>query len=189
VSETLEQTSNTSTTNEPLPQYLQECLDLIRPPNIVGEGEVLTRCIYLDDGKVFFGIPMVESDDSFLVGAAVRLVMNPAGRIEYDPLVPTGVLRLFKSGLKFVTAAVPKYQNYYFLYLRDKGFKLLPTYFTEERKQTVLDFIQAYEFMEGPPVVVSDTPTNLAKSMFESQGIQGLSDDAFVSLHHSKAIH
>lgn len=190
MTEILEQTSITSeeiTKNisdlEPLPQYLRDCLELLRPPNMYEAEEVLIRCMYLNDGKVFFGIPLLESEDSFLVGAAARLVMNQDGTVGYDPLVPTSVMRIFKNTLKISTAAVEKFKHYYFLYLKARGFTMLPSYFTEERKQTVLDFIQTYEFENNLD------STNTDQNVFESQGIHGASDNAFIALQNSEMIH
>lgn len=102
------------------------------------------RCFYLVDGKVVFGVAILETEDSFLVGAPARMVRpSPDSDIEVDPLYDSSVIRVLKASVALVTVVSHKFRFLYLDYLSEAGSKLLPDYMTEERVKGTLELMSS----------------------------------------------
>jgi hypothetical protein len=194
VSEKLEQPSGAAaevnnSANSParqMPDFMQKCLKLVDVPDHSIPHEPDVRCFYLNDGKVFFGIVLSETTDSFLVGASSRLIKEENQGISCEPMIPVAVARVMKGTLCMITEPVPKYKLCYFKYLVQKGQTLLPDYLNEGVLEKVSDFIQTFK-EESPAKPVS---TASAKNEdFERKGIPGMSEYAFTPSIASEKIH
>ena len=168
-----------------MPDYMRKCLKLVDLPDHSTPHEPDVRCFYLSDGKVFFGIVLSETKDSFLVGASTRLIKDEDG-ITCEPMIPVPVARVLKGSFCMVTEPVPKYKLCYFKYLVGKGQKLLPDYLTEGVLEKVSDFIQT--FKEEAPVAPRAVSSNQNED-FERKGIPGASEYAFTPTIASEKIH
>lgn len=169
------------------PDYAKQCFQLVSVPDYSKPHEPDVRCFYLNDTRVFFGIVLSETSDSFLVGASSRLVQDPSKEISCEPMIPMPVARIFKSSLCMVTAPVLKYKYYYFKYLQQKGRKLLPDYLAGGVLEKVSDFIQTFNEGDSEPNAVSSA--SKSNEGFERKRIPGASEHAFTPILTSEKIH
>lgn len=163
-----------------LPKHLEQCMEL--SSDLVNDSIPIIRCIYSIDGRVSLGILLAETRDSFLVGAATRLIMSPEGDITSNPVSTEPVIRLMKSGISYITTASDASRYHYFMFLRNQGAHYLPDYFTEEVLLLVTEYIKKYEFENN-----LDLPKG--KSAFVKLNIKGTSKFAFKSHILSEKIH
>lgn len=118
-----------------LPRHLSDSMDLTS--NDQDEYPKM-RTFYLVDGKVLFGVLLLETHDSFLVGAAVRLVRKDNySEVEAEPMYDSMVIRIMKSSTAMVTLVSRKFLFVYLDYLYTEGSKILPEYITEERLDSI----------------------------------------------------
>lgn len=76
-------------------------------------------CYAMSSGRVVFGMPVQELADSYLVAMPAVLVDNE-GVIQGTSMVSEPLVRLFKSGLLFVSACAEKHLPVYYAYIYEK---------------------------------------------------------------------
>jgi hypothetical protein len=190
VQEQLEQkTADENTDKDPSAlSHIIQCHELLKVPDLIAQHAIDIRCFYLQDGRAFFGVIFFETTDSFLVGANAKLVRDGNRKITAEPLSPMPVIRIFKSSTVNVSKALPEFQYHYYLYLRDRGVKLLPDYLVGDVFKQVLDFIQFYADEEHIQQTshTSKLPSELAT---EKKEVSGMSEFGFVPFLISEKIH
>jgi hypothetical protein len=125
-----------------LPLHMKQIVEL--SDNFQSDKYPKCRCFYLVDGKVVFGVAILETEDSFLVGAPARMVRpTPDSDIEVDPLYDSSVIRVLKASVALVTVVSHKFRFLYLDYLSEAGSKLLPDYMTEERVNGTLELMSS----------------------------------------------
>lgn len=87
-------------------------------------------CYALTNGRVVFGIPLYELEDSYLIAMPAVLV-NDDGVIKGTSMVSEPLIRLFKSNLIFVSPSSEKHLPAYYAYLYEKR-RLLQGLVSEE---------------------------------------------------------
>jgi hypothetical protein len=143
------------------------------------------RCFYSPDGSVFLGILLGETDDSFLVGAAAKMMMNKDRQITSEPISAEPVIRVIKNSLKYIVTAQELTQYHYYAFLEGFGYKYLPDYFTEARKEHISLVRSNPRFVStiSEEDLEDDTVGN------ERPEIPGASQFAFISPLVSERIH
>ena len=138
-----------------LPLHMKQVIELT--DNFQSDKYPKCRCFYLVDGKVVFGVSIIETEDSFLVGAPARMVRStPGSDIVVDPIYDLPIIRILKASVALVTVVSHKFRFLYLDYLSETGVKLLPEYMTEERVEGVLELMAA---LTGQTLIYS-TPKN-----------------------------
>ncbi len=94
-------------------------------------------CFYAPDGKVFVGIIVEETPDSFLVGASATLRMNKNKQVLAEGLSTQPVIRLMKSAVHYTVVPTNLTVYHYFAFLEEFGYNTLPEYFTDKRKKFI----------------------------------------------------
>jgi hypothetical protein len=150
------------------------------------------RCIYLTDSMVFFGIVLRETEDSFLVGAGVKMVMTETRTLTYQPISPKSIVRLMKSSVAMMTKTSRLYGYHYDKYLALNGNKLLPDVITKELVASIEASNEDYEtkniLNNAEPPAKQEGKETLSKS-YDKQGIKGVSEHAFLAHTKSGSIH
>jgi hypothetical protein len=163
-----------------LPLHVRQCLALT--DNSIQEYPNV-RCFYAIDGKVFQGILLAETDDSFLVGASVKLLLTETKTVTIEPVSSSGVIRVLKSSLNYVTQSSGKSKYYYYQYLFQHGNDYLPDYLTKEVMDEITDFINNFKFENN-----LDLPPN-TKRRYQGLDIPGASEYSFASIKESREVH
>lgn len=162
-----------------VPTYVSLCETLLeKTPD---SQFVNVRCFYTVDGKVFLGVLFAETEDSFLVGAPVRLIMRENRNIQAEPLGSEPVIRWMKSATLYVAGAQPRSKYYYYTFLRDNGRIHLPDYLTKERLAEINDYIEETESQPNNSVGIA--------SIDAKKEVTGGSSKSFRPLTVSEKIH
>jgi len=172
-----------------LGSHLTQCMDLIKVPDLDSEHEPDIRCIYLADGRIFFGILFFETLDSFLVGASARLVMDDSKEITAEPLSPTPIIRIFKNSIVSMSQALPKYKYHYYKYLHEFGRVLLPDYIKDDNYKKISIFVEDNTSKFSGKYSEDEKPKNSVKDNLDKKGISGVSENAFTPFVTSEKIH
>lgn len=116
--------------DEDLPTFIKDMNGLVLAEPLA-EDDVGDRCFSLLGGRVIFGIVLGELVDSFLVALASTLVNN-GKEVEGKLITATPVIRLFKSGVAFVST--PELEHRYLYYRHISGLtERMPGFFNPER--------------------------------------------------------
>jgi hypothetical protein len=184
VSNIIEQSSVIA--EEPLPtipRHLQQCIDLY---SSVQQDNILIRCFYSTDGKVFLGTVLVELNDSFLVGAPARLVMGTDKVVSAEGVGGGSIIRVFKNSISYLTFAQDKSLYHYYDYLKVEGREQLPDLITDKVVDSLDNFIEEYKLLHNSnlEVIVNTTAQDIKK-----QDVPGVSKFGFRPLTTSEKIH
>lgn len=76
-------------------------------------------CYALTNGRVVFGLPLYELEDSYLIAMPAVLV-NDNGVVKGTSMVSEPLIRVFKSNMLFSSACNPKHLAAYYTYLHEK---------------------------------------------------------------------
>jgi len=145
---------------ESLPSHLKDVLKLTTNTSSP-EDVIKDRVFYIVDGKVIFGILLLETQDSFLVGAPSRMIRKDANsEVEIESMYENLVIRILKSSVAIVTVVPHKFKFLLLDYLSENGSRILPDYMTEER----LLHIRTIRKEIGNEVMPVITPTILITS-------------------------
>lgn len=174
--------------NENLPgiktsNFREQCINLVT----VGEGVVPeAKCFYSPDGSVFIGIPVAETEDSFLVVAAAKLTIQKDRTIASNSLTSEPVMRLFKTSLKYTVNLTELSTYHYYLFLQSVGYKLTPEYFSPERQNYIDTYLENNSRIKLPPLI-SVTEDEYVEE--EQERLEGESEHSFIPLQVSESIH
>lgn len=128
--------------------------------------EPKSRCFYMVDSKVIFGVSLLETADSFLVGAPSRLVRKTTeSPVEVERLYRKPVIRIMKSSVALMLAPEDDLNDIYLDFLTKAGVEVLPDYMTESRiaaTKKVLAFRRQYKQEQEQ---VSSIPTRFDEGM------------------------
>lgn len=143
------------------------------------------RCLQLNSGDSIFALILEETDDSFLVGAGTKLVQNEDLTFTAMPISPIGVVRLFKTSVRFMSDVSSTYRHWYFRYLKAKsgGVKLLPDLIKDVVLEDIVAYTQESE-LERAPTPAPAAPEENSKVVtladeYAQKGITGVSEHAF----------
>lgn len=129
-------TTEVSTTEQKLdvvnlPEHMKTVLRLTTNDQDLS---VKSRVFYIVDGKVIFGILLLETQDSFLVGMPARMIRkDPSSDIEIDQMYDGAIIRIIKSSVAIVAEVPSKFKFLLMDYIHTYGAELLPEYLTEDR--------------------------------------------------------
>lgn len=143
-----------------------------------------TRCFYAPDGSIIMGILLSETEDSFLVGASAKMMMTVDRRVSSEPITAQPVLRLLKSSVRYVVMPQELTAYHYYSFLETFGYKNLPEYFTEERRQYISSIRNDPKYK--PTITAKDLEDDTAG---DEQGIPGAGKHAFYGPTVSERIH
>ena len=132
------------------------------------------RVFYTNDNRAIFAVQLLETTDSFLVGAAARMVKaNPDSDVVVDPLYRSQVIRLYKSNLAASTFIPEEYVFLYIDYLLNEGSKSLPDYMTGTRVEGCITILNAIsEQTLGIPVKNSSKTGKTPSIMINDEGAE-----------------
>lgn len=127
------------------PAYLAEGLSLLRDGVHTG---ISPRAFYLADGKTLLALLLVETVDSYLIGAPARMIIEDSGELFCRPGAPMGVIRLHKSSCSLNSLIPHEYIVDYFEYVEENGHRLLPGFLTDDRIAQMSGFKAAMKSVE-----------------------------------------
>jgi len=169
------------TSVEQLPSFLVQCLQLTNSSlNIIDPEALNIRCVHFLDGRVFFGVMLMETLDSFVFTCCVRFEWGEDGinDIRLRPFLGRPICRVFKSSIGSMSFELQKYVVFYYKYLRKFGVRDNPSYFTS----TILDKLDV--------LIAEDENQNggsVSSAQLEEVGKRG--KDSFTPYQISERIH
>lgn len=166
-----------------LPEYMKLCAELSLNMAL-GESELRERVFHLITGTAVFGICIGELEDSFLVALPTQLV-SESDKIDGKPFSKGKIIRLIRSSIAFISIPEPEHRYYYFRWLK-RQFTTLPSFFTQDRRDIVNDFVYAYDNRNTNKVEQKDQKTEVPK--VEDESAKG-SSDSFWSSYQSTEFH
>lgn len=129
--------SSGSTAEEILPKVLAHVEHCINLTSISDDVTKNVKCFYSPDDSVFVGILLQETEDSFLVGASAKLVIDNNRNITAKMLSAKPVMRFLKTSLKYLVEPTDLTLYHYFAFLQQFGYNQLPDYFTDAYKEVI----------------------------------------------------
>lgn len=178
----LEQASKV-TANEHLPGLMKYCDTLLKLTDGV---KPEAKCFYSPDGSVFVGIPISETEDSFLVAAAARLSITKDKTINVDTMNSEPVMRLFKSSVRYTVNLAKVSTYHYYTFLQKVSYGMMPEYFTEERRKYIDKFVEDNCKQYLPILNSTNDPEDIR---IEPEKIEGQSELSFHAFNPSESIH
>lgn len=178
----LEQASKV-TANEHLPGLMKYCSTLLDLTNNV---KPEAKCFYSPDGSVFVGIPITETEDSFLVAAAARLTITKDKTISVDTMSSEPIMRLFKSSIRYTVNLAKVSTYHYYTFLQKVSYGMIPEYFNEERRKYIDKFVEDNCKSYLPILNSTIEPEDIST---EPEKIEGQSELAFHAFNPSESIH
>lgn len=178
----LEQASRV-TANENLPGLMDHCSTLLELTDGV---KPEAKCFYSPDGSVFVGIPLSETEDSFLVAAAARLSISKDKTISVDSITSEPVMRLFKSSIRYTVNLAKVSTYHYYTFLQKVSYGMIPDYFYEERRKYIDKFVED-NCKSYLPILNSTTDPEDIRT--EPEKVEGQSELAFHAFNPSESIH
>lgn len=128
-------------TEDSIPEHVRLVAELSL--SVSEPGQIKARVFHLLGGSAVFGMILGEIDDSFMVGLPCQLV-SENGKVNGKPFARGKVIRLVRNSVSFVTIPDGEHKAYYFKWLQ-KQFVNLPSFFSQERRDIVNDFVYAYD--------------------------------------------
>jgi hypothetical protein len=168
-----------------LPEYMKVCAELSLNMNLT-DGEIRDRCFHMLGGGSVFGVCIAELNDSFLVASAAQLV-NENGIIDGRPFSRSKVIRLMRNGIGFISIPDPDHRYFYYRWLK-KQYTGLPSFFSEDRRDIIDQFVYNYENRDTTIVKQDEDQMSNEKPFVESDNVK-VSADSFWSPYTSTEFH
>jgi hypothetical protein len=167
-----------------LPEHIKLCAELSLSISL-GDNEIKDRVFHLLGGTAVFGVCIGELDDSFLVAASCQLV-SENGKVDGKPFSRSKIIRLMRTSVTFITIPESEHRYYFYKWLK-KQFTNLPSFFSQDRRDIVENFVYAYENRNTHKVEQNDDQISDEPELQEDN-TKG-SDDSFWSPYTSMEFH
>lgn len=168
-----------------VPEHIKLCAELSLSMSL-NEGVLKDRVFHLLGGTAVFGICLGELDDSFLVASSCQLVSDN-GKVDGKPFARGKVIRLMRGSVAFITIPENDHRYLYYKWLK-KQFATLPSFFSQDRRDIVNDFVYAYDNRNTTKQVEQNEDQNSGEPSVDGSDAKGDSD-SFWSPYISMEFH